>query len=134
MQTSNSRQGTLGVLWIVYGLICVVKTAWILINSATLTLMWGALLNRVANPFIWMNLFHFAMLAAVVLAIVTAIVSFLAGVALTRGGPSARMLALVASFFGLITGPLGIALGVFTLVIMIPQTARQVGTDFAAAA
>ena len=134
MQTSNSRQGTLGVLWIVYGLICVVKTAWILINSATLTLMWGALLNRVANPFFWMNMFHIGMLVAVVVAIVTAIFSVLAGVALTRGGPSARMLALVASFFGLITGPLGIALGVFTLVIMIPQTARQARTDFATAA
>lgn len=134
MQTSNSRQGTLGVLWIVYGLICVVKTAWILINSATLTLMWGALLNRVANPFFWMSMFHFAMFAAVVLAIVTAIFSFIAGVALMQGGPSCRMWALVASFLGLITGPLGIALGVFTLVIMIPETARQTRADFASAA
>ena len=134
MQTSNSRQGTLGVLWIGYGLVCVVKTAWILINSATHTLMWGALLNRVANPFFWMSMFHFAMLAAVVLTIVTAMLSILAGVALIQGGPSSRMLALVASFFGLITGPLGVALGVFTLVIMIPQTARQARTDFASAA
>jgi len=134
MQTSNSRQGTLGILWIVYGLTCVARAALILINSATLTLMWGALLNRVANPFLWMSVFHFALLAAVVLMIVSAIFSFLAGVALLQGGSSSRMLALVASFFGLITGPLGIALGVFTLVIMIPQTARQTRADFASAA
>jgi D-alanyl-lipoteichoic acid acyltransferase DltB (MBOAT superfamily) len=134
MQTSNSRQGTLGILWIVYGLTCVVRTAWVLINSATLTLMWGALLNRVANPFFWMSLFHFALLAAVVLMIVTAIISFVAGVALTQGGSSSRTLALAASFFGLITGPLGIALGVFTLVIMIPQPARQLRADSASAA
>jgi len=134
MQSGNSRQGTLGILWALFGVLCIVKVAFIVINSATLTLMWGALLNRVANPFFWMSMFHFAMLAAVVLAIITAMVSFLAGIALMQGGPSGRMLALVASFFGLISGPLGIALGVFTLVIMIPQRAGQSRADLASAA
>jgi hypothetical protein len=134
MQSSNSRQGTLGILWVVYGVICIVKAAWIVINGATLTLMWGAMLNRVANPFFWMSMFHFAMLAAVILAIVTAIFSFLAGIALMQGGRSGRMLALVASFLGLITGPLGIALGVFTIVIMLPQPAGQTRAGFASAA
>jgi len=134
MQTSNSRQGTLGVLWIIYGVICVVKAAFIVIDGATLTLMWGALLNRVANPFFWMSVFHFAMLAAVVLAIVTAILSFLAAIALMQGGRSGRMLALVASFFGLISGPLGVALGVFTVVIVLQQPAGQTRTDSASAA
>lgn len=134
MQTSNSRQGTLGVLWIIYGVICVVKAAFIVIDGATLTLMWGALLNRVANPFFWMSVFHFAMLAAVVLAIVTAILSFLAAIALMQGGRSGRMLALVASFFGLISGPLGVALGVFTVVIVLQQPASQTRTDSASAA
>ncbi len=134
MQTNNSRQGTLGILWLVYGVVCIVKAAWIVINGATLTLMWGAVLNRVANPFFWMSMFHFAMLAAVVLAILAAMFSLLAAVALMQGGPSGRMLALVASFFGLITGPLGIALGVFTLVIMLPRSAYQTRTDFASAA
>jgi hypothetical protein len=134
MQTSNSRQGTLGVLWMIYGVICVVKAAFIVIDGATLTLMWGALLNRVANPFFWMSVFHFAMLAAVVLAIVTAILSFLAAIALMQGGRSGRMLALVASFFGLISGPLGVALGVFTVVIVLQQPASQTRTDSASAA
>ncbi len=134
MQTGNSRQGTLGILWMLFAVLCIVKVALIIINSATLTLMWGALLNRVANPFFWMDLFHFAMLAAVVLAILTAIISFVAGLALMQGGPSSRILALVAGFFGLISGPLGIALGVFTLVIMIPQRAGQTRADLASAA
>jgi hypothetical protein len=134
MQTSNSRQGTLGVLWLIYGILCVARAVWILVNGATFTLMWGALLNRVANPFFWMDLFHFAMLAAVVLTIITAIFSFLAGIGLMQGGRSVRMLALVASFLGLISGPLGIALGVYTLIVMLPQPASQARSDFASAA
>jgi uncharacterized membrane protein len=81
-----------------------------------------------------MSVFHFAMLAAVVLAIVTAIFSFLAAIALRQGGPSSRTLALVASFLGLISGPLGIALGVFTLVVMLPRSTGQTRADLAPAA
>jgi hypothetical protein len=134
MQTNNSRLGTLGVLWVIYGILCVLRAAWIVINGATLRLMWGALLNRVANPFFWMSMFQFAMLAVVVVAIVTAIFSFLAGIALIQRGRSSRTLSVVASFLGLITGPLGIALGVYTLIIMLPEPAGRIQSDFASPA
>jgi fumarate reductase subunit D len=134
MRTNTSRFGTLGLLWMIYGILCVAKAAWIVINGATLTLMWGALLNRVANPFFWMSMFHFAMLAVVILAVVTALISFLAAIALMQAGASSRTLALVASFLGLITGPLGIALGVYTMIVMLPQTVGQSRADFVSAA
>ncbi len=134
MQTNNSRLGTLGTLWVIYGILCLVRVAWVVANLATFTLMWGAVLNRVANPFFWMSAFHFAMLAVVVVTVVTAIFSFLAAVALMQRGRSSRSLALVASFLGLITGPLGIALGVYTLIIMLPEPVRQTRADFASAA
>jgi hypothetical protein len=134
MRTNNSRFGALGVWWMIYGVLCVAKVAWIVINEATLTLMWGALLNRVANPFFWMSMFHFAMLAVVIVVVVTALFSFLAAIALMQGGPSSRTLALVAGFLGLITGPLGIALGVYTLIVMLPQTVGQSRADFVSAA
>jgi hypothetical protein len=134
MRTNTSRFGTLGLLWMIYGILCVAKAAWIVINSATLTLMWGALLNRVANPFFWMSLFHFAMLAVVVLAVVTALISFLAAIALMQAGAPSRTLALVASFLGLITGPLGIALGVYTMIVMLLQPVGQSRADFVSAA
>jgi hypothetical protein len=134
MRTNTSRFGTLGLLWMIYGILCVAKAAWIVINGATLTLMWGALLNRVANPFFWMSLFHFAMLAVVILAVVTALISFLAAIALMQAGASSRTLALVASFLGLITGPLGIALGVYTMIVMLPQTVGQSRADFVSTA
>jgi|HubBroStandDraft_6_1064221.scaffolds.fasta_scaffold122994_2 hypothetical protein len=134
MRTNTSRFATLGLLWIIYGVLCIAKAAWIVINGPTLTLMWGALLNRVANPFFWMSMFHFAMLAVVVLAVVTALFSFLAAIALMQAGASSRTLALIASFLGLISGPLGIALGVYTMVVMVPQSVGQTRADFVSAA
>ena len=134
MRTNSSRFGTLGLLWMIYGILCVAKAAWIVINGATLTLMWGALLNRVANPFFWMSMFHLAMLAVVILAVVTALISFLAAIALMQAGASSRTLALVASFLGLITGPLGIALGVYTMIVMVPRSVGQTRADFVSAA
>ena len=51
--------GTLGVLWIVYGVIRLTMAACLLIYASTATLMFGALLNRVADPFTLMGFFHF---------------------------------------------------------------------------
>lgn len=83
--------------------------------------MWGAIITRVPNSFALMSLFHFFLLFAVVLNIVAGIFSLLAAMALMGRTASARALALVAAFCGLINGPLGIALGAFTLVICCPR-------------
>jgi hypothetical protein len=92
----------------------------------TLTLMWGALLNRVPNPFALMDLFHAFMVFAIVLGVVAGVVSIIAGMDLMSSGASARALALVAAFLSLINGPLGIALGAFTLfALFAPVSARN---------
>jgi hypothetical protein len=133
MQANGSRQSTLGILWVIYGLICIVKAAWIVVYSGTLTLMWGALLNRVADPFFWMNLFHIWLIGAVILLILTAIFSFLAAISLMQSRGSARALLLVASILAIITGPLGIALGTYTMIVTTTR-ATETRANFASAA
>ena len=86
----------------------------------TLTVMCGALLTRVPNPFTLMDLFHVFLILAIILAVVAGISSILAGFALMSGGPSARKLGLLAAFLALVSGPLGIALGAYTLVVLVP--------------
>jgi hypothetical protein len=116
---------TLGVLWVVYGLLRLIGALGMFLWSGTLTLMWGALLNRVPDPFTLMNLFHAFLLFAIILGIVAGVVSIIAGLGLMSSGASARSLALVAAFLGLIGGPLGIALGAYTLVVLVPANARN---------
>ena len=118
----------LGILWVVYGLLRLVMALGLFMWSSTLTLMWGALLSRVPNPFALMDYFHLFLGFAIVLGIVAGIVSIIAGLALMSGGAASRTLGLVAGFFGLINGALGIALGAYTLVVLVPVGARTPAT------
>jgi hypothetical protein len=123
MPNADTRRRTLGTLWVIYGVICIIKLAWLVVNSTVLTLMWGALLNRVPDPFTWMSLFHFAMFGFDILLGVTALVSFLAAGSLFVGSNSSRSLALLAGFLGIVTGPVGIALGVYTWILFVGRSA-----------
>jgi hypothetical protein len=115
----------LGILWILYGLLRFVVALGVFLYSGTLTVMWGALLTRVPNPFTLMDLFHFFLIFVIILSIAAGIVSIMAGLALMSGGPSARKLGLLAAFFALINGPLGVALGAYTLVVLVPSNLRN---------
>ena len=115
----------LGILWILYGLVRFVVALGVFLYSGTLTVMWGALLTRVPNPFTLMDLFHFFLIFVIILSITVGVVSIMAGLALMSGGPSARKLGLLAAFFGLINGPLGIALGAYTLVVLVRANLRS---------
>ncbi|MGC1834434.1 MAG: hypothetical protein WA714_15355 [Candidatus Acidiferrales bacterium] len=105
-----------GILWVLYGLLRLIGALGVFMYSATLTLMWGALLSRVPNPFALMDFFHVFLIFVIILGIVAGLVCIIAGLNLMSGAASARKLGHVAAFFGLTNGPLGIALGAFTLV------------------
>jgi hypothetical protein len=98
----------------------VVVAIWMFLYSQTLTLMWGAIINRVADPFAWMSFFHFFLAAKIVMALISALLSLLAAVALLQGSASSRTLGLTAAAFGLMGPPLGIVLGAFTIAILFP--------------
>jgi hypothetical protein len=128
-ENGNSGSGVsmrnLGILWILYGLLRFVGALGVFLYSRTLTLMWGALLNRVPNPFALMDWFHGFLIFVIVLDVATAVVSIIAGLNLMSGRQSGRRLGLLAAFLGIINGPLGIALGTYTLVVLVPANARN---------
>ncbi len=117
----------LGIIWVLYGILRLVGALGAFLYSGTLTLMWGALLNRVPDPFTLMTLFHAFLIFAIVLGVVAGVVSVVAGLSLMSGGQSARTLGLLAAFFGLINGPIGIALGAYTLVVLVPANSSAAG-------
>jgi hypothetical protein len=95
------------------------------IYSATATVMFGALLNRVSNPFSLMADFHVVYIAMIALSVVCGVLGIIAGLALLAGNPSGHLLALVAGFLSLSNIPLGTTLGIFTLVVLLPKRAAQ---------
>ena len=124
-QARNAHLRTLAGLWIVYG---VVRLAWavlLILYSGTATLMFGALLNRVPDPFTLMAVFHFLYTAMIVLSVVCGILGLAAGLALLGGQQTGRTLALVTAFLSLSNLPLGTTLGIYTLVMFLPPAAAQ---------
>ena len=130
----DTPRKTLGVLWVLYGVLCFVEVAWIVVQADTLSVMWGALLNRVPNPYAWMTLFHLALVSGVALLVLAGVFALLAGSGLLVRSRSRRNMALVAGFLGLVTGPLGLALGVYTLVLLLPRVVDERYDRLAAAA
>src|SRR5271169_3121576 len=78
----DSRLRTLGVCWIVYGVISLIEAILLFLFSGTATVMFGALLVRVPDPFTLMSTFHFLYAAAIVVSIAVGIAGILAGMVL----------------------------------------------------
>jgi len=123
MASHGNRYGTLGVLWAIYGVLMIAGAAWILVYEGTLTVMWGAIVTRVADPLAWMGVFHLFLVATVVMALISAVLSLLAATALLRGAESSRSMGLAAAVFGMLGTPPGVVLGVFTVGILLPMGA-----------
>jgi hypothetical protein len=121
MSTQGTRYSTLGLLWALYGVFTIALALWIVMYNGTLTVMWGAIISRVPDPFSWMSAFHFFLAATVVMALISAVFSLLAAFALFSGAGSARSLGLIAAAFGLLGAPPGVALGAFTVAILISR-------------
>jgi hypothetical protein len=115
-ESSRGNWGTLGGLWLVYGIIRFVVVAVMVVYSGTATVMFGTLLSRVPDPLALMNLFHVLYIAAVVVVALSGLFAILAGLALLAGKSAAKGLALVASLFAVSDLPLGTPLGTYTMI------------------
>src|SRR5271170_888617 len=109
-QSSGGRLRTLGGCWIVYGVIRLIMAICLFIYSGTATLMFGALLNRVPDPFSLMTDFHLLYVVMIALSVLCGILGIVAGLALLAGSGSGRGLVLAAAFFSLCEIPLGLTL------------------------
>jgi hypothetical protein len=69
----------LGILWIIYGTIRLVMSFVLVVFSPTATVMFGALLTRVADPFTLMSEFHIWYTCAIVLSVLCGIFGFVEG-------------------------------------------------------
>ena len=121
----NRQLRLLGVCWVVYGILRLATTVWLVFFSNTATLMFGALLNRVPDPFTLMSFFHFLYSLLIIASAGCGILGLLAGLALLAGAQSGRMLAIIAAILCVSSVPLGTTLGIYTLVVLIPWNTRR---------
>jgi hypothetical protein len=110
----------LGVCWIVYGILRLIMGICLVLFSGTATVMFGALLSRVPDPFALMGDFHIFYAGIVVLTVLCGLFGLLAGLALLARQRPARALALIAAFLSVSEIPFGTTLGIYTLIILLP--------------
>ena len=125
VQGSIGRFRTLGGFWIVYGVIRLIMALCLLFYGRTATLMFGALLSRVPDPFALMGVFHFLYTVMIAWSVVCGLIGFVAGLALLGGQRSGRKLALFAAVLSVSDIPLGVTLGIYTLVELLPIKTTQ---------
>jgi hypothetical protein len=117
----SNHRGILGSCWIVYGILRLLAGIWLILFSGTSTVMFGALLTRVPNPFALMGDFHVIYTGLVVLSFACGLLGILAGLALLANQRSARLLAVVAAILSISEIPFGTTLGIYTLVVLLPS-------------
>lgn len=117
---SNPRRPTLGLCWILYGILRLAAGIWLILFTPTATVMFGALLTRVANPFPLMSAFHVFYTCAIVLSAAAGVVGIIAGFTLISGNRSSRPIAILAAILSVSNLPVGTTLAVYTLVVFLP--------------
>jgi hypothetical protein len=117
--SSTLRRPTLGICWIVYGIFRLALGIWLIFFTPTATVMFGALLTRVANPFPLLFAFHFFYACAIVLSAAAGVVGLIAGLMLMSGSRSSRPLAILAAILSVSNLPVGTTLGIYTLVLLL---------------
>src|SRR5271154_299805 len=126
MTSPSSRSGSLGVLWGVYGVVRLLIAVVLLYYSGVATVMFGALLSRVPNPFVLMTDFHILYGIIIVWSVSSGVLALLAAAAFLTGMGSTRGIAIAAAFLALPELPFGIMLGVYTLVILLPEEGGRI--------
>jgi hypothetical protein len=116
---SSGRRQTLGFCWIVYAILRLIIGICLVVYSGTSTVMFGALLVRVPDPFALMSDFHIVYVVCIIVSFLCALLGLLAGLALLANQGSARTLALLAAFFSVSEIPFGTTLGIYTLVVFL---------------
>jgi hypothetical protein len=110
----------LGTCWLIYGIFRLIMGICLFLFFGTATVMFGALLSRVPNPFSLMSDFHFVYAGIVVVTILCGLFGILAGLALLASQRPASTLALVAAFLSVSEIPFGTTLGIYTLIVLLP--------------
>ncbi len=118
---SASGTKTLGLAWIVYGVYRLAVTVGLVLFTTTATLMFGALLTRVPDPFSLMTEFHILYSVVIVWSGISAVLGIVAGLALLASQSASRVLVVAAALLALPELPFGVMIGAYTMTHIAPR-------------
>jgi hypothetical protein len=135
-QSLNGHVRVMGILWAIYSGFRILMALWTIVFSRMMMPMFERFISRDAEANV-MPIFHIMSgfyVVSGILSVLAATVGFWAAWALLKHEPRGRILALVIAVISLISIPFGTALGVYTLVILMPAKAERTYEQLASAA
>jgi ABC-type glycerol-3-phosphate transport system permease component len=120
----NNHLRVLGILWVIYSIFHILMGCWTLAFSHYFLPTMAHIFAQQMNSDAAIHFFDFFKVfytITFVYSLATGVLGICAGWALLRREPHGRTLALVAAFICLISIPFGTAIGVYTLVILLPD-------------
>ena len=110
----------LSILWMAFSALTAIGGAVVLIVANTIFARAGWIFGRELPPNAHPAFLHPLLTFVAILVLLKAAVGFLAGWGLMQRQPWARILALVVGFVSLFNIPLGTALGIYTMWVLLP--------------
>jgi hypothetical protein len=124
----------LGIVWLSYSAFQIITSIWILAFSHYFLPGMQDLMSRGDTPFPFPIVHFLRVIYAISSAygLAMGILDAIAGAMLLQKKPAARILAITAAFLGVLNFPLGTAVAVYTLIVLMPGDAalgyRQLST------
>ena len=117
----------LGILWLSYGVFGIIMSIWILAFSHYFLPGMQDLMSRgdASFPFPIIHFMHVIYAISSAYGAATGILGVVAGATLLQKKPAARILAVVAAFLSVLSFPLGTAVAVYTLIVLMPNDAAR---------
>jgi hypothetical protein len=124
-QPIGPKVRVLGILWAVYGGFRLVIAVWTVVFGHIFLPMFATFIPHDAAPFPLIPFMRAILLWSAIYSAAAGLLGIWAAWGLVHKEPLGRILALVAAFMCLISIPVGTALGVYTLVVLLPESARD---------
>jgi len=126
-QALGNHVHVLGILWLVYSIFRIVMAIWILAFGHFFLPMMQDAMSHTDTPFPFpiFQFLHLVYAISAVYGVAAGVLGIFAGEALRQRKPVARALAIVAAFSSVISFPFGTAIGVYTLVRLLPEQAAR---------
>lgn len=127
VQTFEHHVRVLGIVWLVYGTFQIVTSIWILVFSHYFLPTMQDIVSRGNTPFPFpiVQFLHAIYAISSAYGAATGILGIIAGAMLLQKKPAARTLVIVAAFLSVLSFPIGTAVAVYTLIILMPQDAAR---------
>jgi hypothetical protein len=126
VQVLQNHLSVLSILWVVYSASRILMAVWTIVFSRFFLPMVGSMIPSEVNVVPMLRFMSGVYWVAGVFAAGMGLLGLWAAWALWQRDPSGRAIALVVAFVSLVSIPFGTAIGVYTLVVLLPQTAAQV--------